>query len=70
MPWPFQQPFYAARPAEPMPTLEAIAVADERLDPSEEDEEGEGEEDGEDPGDDVQVAQARRSAAPDGATGR
>jgi penicillin-binding protein 1A len=33
MPWPFQQPLYAPRPGEPMPSLEAIACADERLKP-------------------------------------
>jgi len=30
-PWPFQQPFYQARPGEPMPSPEAIRVADQRL---------------------------------------
>ena len=34
MPWPFQQPFYTPRPVEPMPSLEAVAVADERLRPT------------------------------------
>jgi penicillin-binding protein 1A len=31
LPWPFQLPFYESRPGEPMPTVESIAVADERL---------------------------------------
>ncbi len=31
LPWPFQLPYYTPRPGEPMPTPEAIAVADERL---------------------------------------
>lgn len=31
LPWPFQQPFYTPRPNEPMPTPEAIAVANHRL---------------------------------------
>ncbi len=34
MPWPFQQPFYSARPTEPMPTAESVAAADERLKPT------------------------------------
>ncbi|HHQ48465.1 MAG TPA: PBP1A family penicillin-binding protein, partial [Acidobacteria bacterium] len=33
LPWPFQLPYYTPRPGEPMPTPEAIAVADERLTP-------------------------------------
>ena len=33
LPWPYQLPFYEPRPGEPMPTPEAIAVADERLTP-------------------------------------
>jgi len=55
LPWPFQQPFYTPRTTEPMPTLESIAAADERLDPSEE-EEGDGE--GEEAEEGVQVAAA------------
>lgn len=31
LPWPFQLAFYTPRPAEPMPTVESIEVADERL---------------------------------------
>jgi penicillin-binding protein 1A len=31
MPWPFQLPFYTPRPGEPMPTPEAIAVANSRI---------------------------------------
>jgi len=31
LPWPFQEPHYTPRPGEPMPTPEAIAVADERI---------------------------------------
>jgi len=31
LPWPFQLPYYTPRPGEPMPTAEAIALADERL---------------------------------------
>ncbi len=31
LPWPFQRSFYTARPNEPMPTPEAVAVANERL---------------------------------------
>ncbi len=31
LPWPFQEPYYTPRPGEPMPTPEAIAVADERI---------------------------------------
>jgi len=31
MPWPFQLPFYTPRPGEPMPTPEAIAIADGRI---------------------------------------
>jgi penicillin-binding protein 1A len=34
LPWPFQLPFYEAKPGEPMPTAEAIAVADDRLRPT------------------------------------
>ena len=30
-PWPFQLPFYTPRPGEPMPTPEAVKVADDRL---------------------------------------
>ncbi len=31
LPWPFQEPFYTPRPGEPMPTPEAVEVANERL---------------------------------------
>jgi penicillin-binding protein 1A len=31
VPWPFQLPFYQPRPGEPMPTPDAIAVADDRV---------------------------------------
>jgi penicillin-binding protein 1A len=34
LPWPFQEPFYAPRPGEPMPTADALAVADDRLRPT------------------------------------
>jgi penicillin-binding protein 1A len=34
LPWPFQLPFYVPKPGEPMPTYEAIEVADERLRPT------------------------------------
>ncbi|MEJ2189912.1 MAG: PBP1A family penicillin-binding protein [Acidobacteriota bacterium] len=34
LPWPFQQPFYEPKPGEPMPTIESIEVADERLRPT------------------------------------
>jgi penicillin-binding protein 1A len=40
LPWPFQLPFYQPRPGEPMPTPDAIAVADDRI--TGRDEEGEG----------------------------
>jgi len=36
LPWPFQLAFYTPRPGEPMPTPEAIEVADERLTKDEE----------------------------------
>jgi len=39
LPWPFQEPYYAPRPGEPMPTPEAIAAADERLTPKPDDDE-------------------------------
>jgi penicillin-binding protein 1A len=43
LPWPFQLSFYDPKPGEPMPTPEAITVADERLtDDEEENEEEEG----------------------------
>jgi penicillin-binding protein 1A len=32
--WPFQLPFYTPKPGEPMPTTEAILIADERLKPT------------------------------------
>jgi len=32
--WPFQLPFYTPKPGEPMPTAEAIEMADERLEPT------------------------------------
>jgi penicillin-binding protein 1A len=32
--WPFQLPYYTPKPGEPMPTFEAIEVADERLKPT------------------------------------
>jgi penicillin-binding protein 1A len=38
LPWPFQEPFYTPRPDEPMPTLEAIMVADQRMNPENEEE--------------------------------
>jgi penicillin-binding protein 1A len=42
IPWPFQQAFYTPRSGEPMPTIEAVAVADNRiLGLDEEEEEGE-----------------------------
>jgi penicillin-binding protein 1A len=34
LPWPFQLPFYSPRPGEPMPTIESVQVADERLKPT------------------------------------
>ena len=34
LPWPFQLPFYTAKPGEPMPTTEAVGVADQRLEPT------------------------------------
>ena len=34
LPWPFQLPLYVPKPGEPMPTTEAIEVADERLKPT------------------------------------
>ena len=37
LPWPFQEPYYTPRPGEPMPTPEAIAAADERLNPKPDD---------------------------------
>jgi penicillin-binding protein 1A len=33
-PWPFQLPFYTPKPNEPMPSIEAVEVADERLRPT------------------------------------
>jgi len=36
LPWPFQLPYYTPRPGEPMPTPEAIELADERLTDKEE----------------------------------
>ncbi len=42
LPWPFQLAFYTPRPAEPMPTVESIEVADERLIEDEEEEEDAG----------------------------
>jgi penicillin-binding protein 1A len=34
LPWPFQLAHYAAKPGEPMPTFDAVDVADERLRPT------------------------------------
>jgi penicillin-binding protein 1A len=34
LPWPFQLPFYTPKPGEPMPTFDAVEVADERLRPT------------------------------------
>jgi penicillin-binding protein 1A len=34
LPWPFQLPFYDPRPGEPMPTGDAVNMADERLRPT------------------------------------
>jgi penicillin-binding protein 1A len=34
LPWPFQLPFYTAKPGEPMPNIDAVEVADERLRPT------------------------------------
>jgi penicillin-binding protein 1A len=34
LPWPFQMPYYTAKPGEPMPTFGAVDVADERLRPT------------------------------------
>jgi penicillin-binding protein 1A len=34
LPWPFQLPFYHPRPGEPMPSGEAVNIADERLRPT------------------------------------
>ena len=34
LPWPFQVPYYVAKPGEPMPTIQSIEVADERLKPT------------------------------------
>ena len=42
LPWPFQEPFYTPRPGEPMPTLEAVAVADERIEEDDEETGAEG----------------------------
>ncbi len=43
LPWPFQLSFYTPRPGEPMPTVESIVMADERLtDDEDEDDEDEG----------------------------
>ena len=43
LPWPFQLSFYTPRPGEPMPTVESIVIADERLtDDEDEDDEDEG----------------------------
>ncbi len=39
LPWPFQLAFYTPRPAEPMPTVESIEVADGRITEDEEEEE-------------------------------
>ncbi len=39
-PWPFQLPFYTPRPGEPMPTPEAVAVADDRLTGKDKEQEG------------------------------
>ena len=33
-PWPFQLPYYTPKPNEPMPSIEAVEVADERLGPT------------------------------------
>ncbi len=41
LPWPFQQPFYEPRPGEPMPTPEAVEVADDRLTGDDEEDEAE-----------------------------
>jgi hypothetical protein len=32
--WPFQLPYYTPKPGEPMPTFDAVEVADERLKPT------------------------------------
>jgi penicillin-binding protein 1A len=34
LPWPFQMPYYTAKPGEPMPNFGAVEVADERLRPT------------------------------------
>ncbi|MCW8983745.1 MAG: PBP1A family penicillin-binding protein [Thermoanaerobaculales bacterium] len=34
LPWPFQLPYYTAKPGEPMPTFGAVEIADERLRPT------------------------------------
>ena len=34
LPWPFQLPLYPPKPGEPMPTIESVEVADERLKPT------------------------------------
>jgi penicillin-binding protein 1A len=34
LPWPFQLPHYTAKPGEPMPTMNAVLVADDRLRPT------------------------------------
>jgi penicillin-binding protein 1A len=34
LPWPFQLPYYTAKPGEPMPSIGAVEVADERLRPT------------------------------------
>ncbi len=31
LPWPYQEPYYVPRPGEPMPTQEAVAIADGRI---------------------------------------
>lgn len=41
LPWPFQLAFYTPRPAEPMPTVESIEVADGRVTEDEEEQEQE-----------------------------
>lgn len=41
LPWPFQQPSYTPRPGEPMPTAEALQIADQRIRGDEEESAGE-----------------------------
>lgn len=46
LPWPFQQPLYTPRIGEPMPDVDALTRADERLEEDDEEENGAGEHEG------------------------